>query len=121
MLVMSLMLAAPLSGAHAGDYVPDHVTGSSASLSAFATLPDRGLLEQKTTLSGKIEAIRRMSGLTGLRASLRHVPGHSGHLADNAENTAETTTKSVALCGQAAFNQVMFSGWSGRAPPLSTI
>ncbi len=121
MLLMGLLLAAPLSGAHADDYVPDHVTGFSASPAAFAALPDQSLLDQKTTLSGKIEAIRRMSRQAGWPVSLRHMSGHSGHLADKAENTAETATKSVALFGQAAFNQVTFSGWVGRAPPLSTI
>ena len=81
---------------------------------------DQAKITQKTIRSGKIEAIRRMGPQRVMRLSLRPLPVHSGLLADNVENMADSATKSVALCGQAAFNQVTFTGWAGRAPPLST-
>tara|TARA_R110002124_G_scaffold120546_1_gene278590 strand:- start:856 stop:1206 length:351 start_codon:yes stop_codon:yes gene_type:complete len=112
-LAVSLLLASvTFSSAQARSLTaPDHRVDVS----------DQAGITQKTIRSGKIEAIRRMAPQRAVRLSLRPLPAHSGLLADNVENMADSATKSVALCGQAAFNQVTFTGWVGRAPPLSTL
>tara|TARA_R110000868_G_scaffold54857_1_gene170985 strand:- start:182 stop:550 length:369 start_codon:yes stop_codon:yes gene_type:complete len=116
-LAMSLLLVvAPVSFAQAHARAP--VPASANDLRVDAS--GQAEIVQKITGSGKIEAIRRMSVQRAARLSLRPVPADSGLLADCAENMADSATKSVALCGQAAFNQVTFTGWAGRAPPLST-